>query len=283
MARERPESDDRVRRATRLLGVAIVPFLAVASVLLYLLPTHTRELFAWTIDPPLTAVFLGAAYIGGIWFFVGVLRSRRWHRVKYGFPAVAVFATLLGIATFVHWDRFHFGHISFVAWVTLYVVTPFLVVGVAARNWRADPGTPDDRDFRLPLLPRAVFAAVGLAALVCGLTLFVVPAAFADEWAWPLTPLTARVVGAILTLPGVVNIWMLVDARWSAFRAIVQAEIVSLCFIAVAVAVARADLDQTHAAAPAFVVGIAVSLVAFVGFYAWCERRSAARSHRPST
>jgi hypothetical protein len=266
--------DDRVLAATRVLGAVILPFLVVASVLLYLLPTRTDELFAWTIEPPLTAMFLGAAYIGGIWFFARVLRTPRWHRVKYGFPAVVAFASLLGTATFLHWDRFHFGHISFVTWVTLYVATPFLVLGAAAANWRTDPRRADERDYTVPILPRIVLAVVGIAALVCGLALFVVPTAFVDQWAWQLTPLTARVVGAILTLPGVVNVWLLVDSRWSAFRLIVQAEIVSLGFIALAVAIARADLEWSHPAAAGFVGGIAVSLVVFVAFYVWCERRS---------
>lgn len=265
---------DRIRTYTRVLAAIILPFLGAAVVLLYLVPTRTEETFAWTIQPALTAMFLGCAYIGGIVFFVHVLRTDRWHRVKYGFPAVLVFATLLSVATFLHWDRFHFGHISFVTWLTLYVTTPILVLVAILLNWRADPGTLDEHDYAIRRGARVLIAAVGIVAFVCGVLLFVNPAPVLDVWAWQLTPLTGRVVGAILTLPGMVNVWLLVDARWSAFRWIFQAQIVSLVAIAVAILFTLGDIAWQRPAAAAFVIGIAVSLVAFVAFYVSCERLS---------
>jgi hypothetical protein len=271
---------DGVRLYTRVLAAIILPFLAAAVVLLYLLPGNTDETFAWTIQPPLSAMFLGCAYIGGIVFFVHVLRSARWHRVKYGFPAVLVFATLLSVATFLHWDRFHFGHISFVTWLTLYVTTPVLVLAAILLNWRADTGAMDERDYAIRRAPRVVIALVGIVAFACGLALFVDPAPLVDAWAWQLTPLTARMVGAILTLPGMVNVWLLVDARWSAFRWIFQAQIASLAAIAVAILVRLGDIEWQRPAGPAFVAGIAVSLAAFAVFYAYCERQSTAAKAR---
>ncbi|WP_411699937.1 hypothetical protein [Conyzicola sp.] len=267
-------ASDRVRRFTRVLAAVIVPFLGAAVVLLYLLPNATDVTFAWTIQPALTAMFLGSAYAGGIVFFVHVLRTERWHRVKYGFPAVVVFASLLAVATFLHWDRFHFGHISFFTWVTLYLTTPVLVLVAAALNWRADPATPEPRDYAIPRAARIAIALVGVVAFAAGVALFVAPTAFLDVWAWPLTPLTGRVVGAILTLPGMVNVWLLVDPRWSAFRSIFQAQLVSLVFIAGALVFAAGDLTWDRPAGPAFAVGIALSLVAYAAFYVYCERRS---------
>ena len=265
--------DDRIRPFTRVVAAVVLPFLAAAWILLYLLPNDTDALFAWTIAPSLTAMLLGSAYVGGIWFFVQVLRAGRWHRVKYGFPAVLVFAALLAVATLVHWDRFHFGHISFLTWVTLYLTTPVLVAVAIVLNWGADPRVDDERDYAIPLVPRFAIAAVGLVSLICGVVIFIAPGLVAGAWAWELTPLTTRVVGAVLTLPGMVNLWMLRDARWSAFRWIFQAQIVSLVFIVVALVVARGDLAASLAA-PAFVVGMVVSLVVYVALYAYCERES---------
>lgn len=265
--------DDRIRPFTRVVAAVVLPFLAAAWILLYLLPNDTDALFAWTIAPSLTAMLLGSAYVGGIWFFVQVLRAGRWHRVKYGFPAVLVFAALLAVATLVHWDRFHFGHISFLTWVTLYLTTPVLVAVAIVLNWGADPRADDERDYAIPLVPRFAIAAVGLVSLICGVVIFIAPGLVAGAWAWELTPLTTRVVGAVLTLPGMVNLWMLRDARWSAFRWIFQAQIVSLVFIVVALVVARGDLAASLAA-PAFVVGMVVSLVVYVALYAYCERES---------
>jgi len=265
--------DDRIRPFTRVVAAVVLPFLAAAWILLYLLPNDTDALFAWTIAPSLTAMLLGSAYVGGIWFFVQVLRAGRWHRVKYGFPAVLVFAALLAVATLVHWDRFHFGHISFLTWVTLYLTTPVLVAVAIVLNWGADPRADDERDYAIPLVPRFAIAAVGLVSLICGVVIFIAPGLVAGAWAWELTPLTTRVVGAVLTLPGMVNLWMLRDARWSAFRWIFQAQIVSLVFIVVALVIARGDLAASLAA-PAFVVGMVVSLVVYVALYAYCERES---------
>jgi hypothetical protein len=52
----------------------------------------------------MTAMMLGSAYLSGAYFFLRVFGGTRWHEVKTAFLAVTVFATLLGVATVVHWD-----------------------------------------------------------------------------------------------------------------------------------------------------------------------------------
>jgi hypothetical protein len=268
---ETPTHDD-IRLLTRLVALAVLPFLAVASVLLYVFAGETEALFAWTIDPPLTAMLLGSAYLGGIWYFLAVLRGRGWHRVKYGFPAVLVFATLLAIATVVHFDRFHHGHISFITWAGVYAVTPVLVLVAGLRNWGRDDGRADDVDMRIPVGVRTLLIAVGACSLFAGLALYAFPGLFLETWAWPITRLTGRVIGAVLTLPGMVNLWLVVDERWSAFRVLLQAEIVSLCFIVGALVVGGEALDWSRPATTLFVAVIAASLVVFLGVYIRCDR-----------
>src|SRR6188474_580180 len=192
--------DDRVLTYTRVLAAIILPFLFVATFLLFVLPGRSNELFAWTVDPPLTAMFLASAYLGGIWFFVHVIRQRQWHRIRYGFPAVFAFVTLLSIATFLHLEEFHEGDISFILWLLLYVTMPFLVLAALLANLSADSGKPEARDFALPMFPRVALAIVGFLALIVGVTLFVLPSLLVDTWAWTLTPLNARIIGAVLTL-----------------------------------------------------------------------------------
>jgi hypothetical protein len=265
-------TDDRVLRYTRWVAALVLPFLAAASILLYGLPTQTDRLFAWTIAPPLTAMLLASAYLGGIWFFVSLLLERRWHRVARGFPAVLVFATLLGVATLLHWDRFHPGHISFITWAVLYLVTPFLVAGVLVANSRRDGGEPERRDVVIPTPARVALVLIGAAALVTGLALFVFPGTLIPAWPWQLTPLTARVVGAVLTLPGLVDLCLVIDSRWSSFRVVFQAQLVSLVFIGAALVVARDDLDWSRPATGWFVGGIALALVGYAAFYLYCAR-----------
>jgi hypothetical protein len=266
-----------VRPFTRWLSVVILPFLIVASVLLYLLPFATKELFAWTIEPPLTAMFLASAYLGGIWFFVQAVRSPSWHRVKYGFPPVVLFAALLGAATLIHIDRFHPGHPAFLTWFTLYLTTPFLCFAALLLNRPADDGGPEEPDFRIPRTPRVLLAVLGILSLATGLVIFAVPQAGIDTWAWTLTPLTARVVGAVLTLPGMVNLWLLLDARWTSFRWMFQAQLFSLVFLISALVIGGSALDWSRPSTPLLIGGLVASLVAYATFYAYCDRETRRR------
>ena len=264
---------DRVLPYTRVVGYVIIPFLVVAAFLLLVLPGGTEQHFAWTINPPVTAMLLGSAYAGGIWFFVQVASQRHWHRVRHGFPAVLVFASLLAAATFLHWDRFHFGHVSFITWVVLYVTTPVLVLIAIVLELREDDRAPEADDVTIPSVWRYVLALVGAVASVTGLVLFAVPSLLIGVWAWEVTPLTARIVGAVLTLPGMVNIWMLRDSRWSAFRRVFQAQLVSLACIVLVIVVRFGDLEWERPAAWLFTIGIGVSAAVYLVFYISLERR----------
>jgi hypothetical protein len=273
--RRRPaRGDDGVRPITKAVSLFVLPFLAAAVVLLYLFPADTERLFAWTIQPPLTAMVLASAYTGGIWFFVQVLRQGRWHRVRHGFPGALLFATLLGLATVLHWDRFHFGHISFITWATLYLITPVLLLAVLIVNWRADKGRPDAVDMVIPWPVRILLAVFGVVSLVTGLVLFFAPTAGVGSWAWDLTPLTARVVGTVLTLPGTVHLWLLLDSRWSAFRCIFQAQMVSLVFMNLAIVLRREQLLWGNLVTVPVVATLVVALVGYALLYLFCERRA---------
>ena len=62
--------EDRILKETKLGAALVVPFLVAASIILYLFPGNTTELFAWTIKPSMTPLMLGAAYGAGIYFFM---------------------------------------------------------------------------------------------------------------------------------------------------------------------------------------------------------------------
>ena len=187
--------DDRIYRFTRLLSVIIIPFLIVAWAILFLLPQRSGELFAWPIKPPMTAMMLGAAYLGGVYFFTRTALARQWHIIKAGFLPVTLFASLLGIATLLHWDKFTHEHISFFTWTALYFTTPFLVFGTWFFNRRTDPRVLSSTDVALPDWIRWLLGVVGAITLTISLLLFLFPQLMIDVWPWTLTPLTARVGG----------------------------------------------------------------------------------------
>lgn len=273
------ERDDRILRFTRVVAIVILPFLVVASVLLYGFPTRTDALFAWTIEPPFTAMLLASAYLGGIWFFVRLLLERRWHRIWTGLPAVLVFATIALVATLVHWDRFHAGHISFITWVTVYFAAPVLVAIALIRNARHDPRDRERCDAVIPLAVRLAVGAFGVLALAASAALVLAPNAMAAIWPWPITPLTGRVVGAVLTLPGLVDVLFLVESRWSAFQRVIEAQVASLVFIIAALVICRHDLEWSSPAAWLFSGSLVVALLVYAALLVVASarmRRSAA-------
>jgi len=266
-----PRRDDAVLRATRALSAFIVPFLVVAFVVLYGSPRRTHDFFAWTIKPPMTPMTLGAVYIGGAYFFVRAFRATAWHTVKAGFVAVGSFASLMGVATILHWNKFNHHHVAFFLWAGLYFTTPFLVWGVWAANRRRG-STPAPGDLLLPPPARVVIGATGAVAVVAGLFLFLQPARAIDAWPWMITPLTSRVLGAIFML-GVAGLGVITDARWSASRIMLQVQVFMLTLILIAAARAHADFDTSNPMTWLLLGGFAAAVASAAGLTVVMDRR----------
>jgi hypothetical protein len=274
MVGRRSLRDDRVLGYTRGLSLFIVPFLLVAFVILYLFPEKTAKLWAWTIPSTMTSMVLASAYFGGAYFFLRVQREPRWTPMKFGFPSVALFAGLLGVATVLHWDKFNHGHVAFWLWAGLYFIAPALVVVAWIRNSRyAAPPAPEE-----PLLSPAVRVVVGLVgagALVQGLVMFVWPDTVIDAWPWPLTPLTCRVLAAVFCLAAAgVGAWF--DPRWAAIRLMTQVAAVMVTLILLAAVRARDELDATSTLAWPLLIGMSVLLLGSGLLwlrYEWSPRR----------
>jgi len=268
------QPDDRVFLFTRVLAGLIVPILTVAFGMLYLFPNRSGELFAWPIRPPMTAMMLGAAYLGGAYFFARVIQTKAWHTVALGLLPVSAFAGYLGVATILHWDKFTPGHISFILWAILYFTLPFVLVYVWLRNRETDPRDPDARYRPLPGPARIYLGVVGLLLLVVSLLLFLLPGTMIPTWPWTLTPLTARVMAAMFVLPGLVGVKIALDGRWSAARFILQAQIAAIGLIVLAMILARSDIDWSRPAAWTFSGGMCLLGASLLVLYVWMERPS---------
>jgi hypothetical protein len=114
----------------------------VAFAVLYPWPRDTGRLFAWEIKPTITPMILGSVYLGGAYFFLCAVMAKQWHTVKGGFIPVGTFATLMGVATIAHWDRFTHSHVAFWLWAGLYFTTPFLIFWVWLANRHHDIPAP---------------------------------------------------------------------------------------------------------------------------------------------
>lgn len=220
--------DDRVLPLTRAVAAGIVPVLTAAFVILYVFPGRTTQLWSWTIASEMTAMFIGGGYIAGAYFFVRVVKARQWHRVSVGFVAITAFATILGITTFLHWDKFNHDHVSFWAWTALYVITPVLLPVLWLRNQRQDPRTPVPGTTLVPAWLRTVLIVAGAGQLLVAFAMFVRPSLFLDSWPWPLTPLTARVISAFIVFPSLSYLAAAFERRWDALEVPIETAMIAM-------------------------------------------------------
>jgi hypothetical protein len=211
-------SSDRIYSFTKFVAALLGAVVLFAFVVLYFFPTRTKQLFAWPIAPPMTAMFIGASYINGVIFFTAVLLGKKWHRVWAPHIGVFAFATLLLIATLLHWDRFTHGHPVFWIWVFIYVVAPILVPWALISNLREDRHLLDERDAVVPFMMRVIWLIPGILFLLTALYAFINPTWLIPLWPWKATPLTMRVMVSFYSMLGVAVIVVFREPRWSAWR-----------------------------------------------------------------
>lgn len=202
-----------MRRLLILAGVLVT----LAGIQLFVFSERTAEYFAWTIDPPLTAAFLGASYFASALFEFSAARQKLWADARISVPTVFVFTLTTLIVTLVHLDRFHLGAefapttraVTWL-WLAIYAVVP---VAMAVLWWSQSrtPGVDPPRHMPLTLWLRVLTGVQALALLGIGAALLVAPATIAGLWPWTLTPLTGRAIGAWLLSLGVAAAHALVE------------------------------------------------------------------------
>lgn len=269
-----PDRDDRILPETRWAGRIIAPILVVATIMLYGFPHRTGDLFAWPINPEMTALVMGAGYGTGVYYFYRVATGDEWHRVGAILPGISLFVWFMGVATALHWQNFTQSHPSFWMWTILYAVGPIVLPLIWIRNNRTDP-RPALAD--APMLPNVVrLAAIGSGAVIVllAVVLFAVPAPLIEYWPWAVSPLTSRVLLGWFALLGAVNLAAGLDQRWSAARLPVQTQLIGFGLMIIAVARAWSDFDTTNPATWAYLGGFVVYLAALAALYYRMEART---------
>lgn len=266
---------DRVLPTTRILSITIIPFLMAAFVMLYFWPSadDTGRQFAWRIIPPFTSMVLAAVYLGGAYFFFRAALANRWHTVGGGFLSVGLFASLMGVATILHWSLFIHTNVAFWLWAGLYFTTPFLVFAVWWRNRVEEPPT-SPADLLIPRWAAMFIGVASILAAVASLLLFLFPGLAIGIWPWTLTQLTARVMGAIFAL-GAVGIAAFHRRRWSSMQILLQVEGLMLALIAVAALRARDDFDASRPLTWLFAVGFVALAAGSAMLYTRMRRQAA--------
>jgi hypothetical protein len=233
--------DDAVFKTTRAVSAVIVPILSAAFVILFLFPGQTRTLWGWEIRSRMSCMFMGGGYLAGALFFARAARAREWHRLGPGIVATTVVATLLGVATFLHWPEFNHDHVSFWAWTALYVSTPLLLPVLYVRNRVTDPRTPGPEDVPIPAWVRVSLTGLGAAQLAFALTLYARPSLFVEHWPWTLTTLSARSLAGFAAFPAVTYLAFAFERRWSALRWPFETAIAGLALVGLGAARSTGD------------------------------------------
>ena len=210
----------------------------LAGLVLFVFPLRSAEWFAWTVNPPMTAVFLGAAYWSAAGLEVTGARSASWESARLAVWPVFVFTTLTLGVTLLHLDRFHLSpengalaQIATWAWLAIYAIVPVAMLVVSWMQIRSRRPAPTSVTAGRPVLPpalRLLMAGIAGVLLCYGVALLAVPAYAAAWWPWTLSELTARAVGAWLVGLG----WSAAQGQSSAdLRTVRPVALTSVAFV----------------------------------------------------
>ncbi|MGH2980239.1 MAG: hypothetical protein ACRDLQ_11485, partial [Solirubrobacterales bacterium] len=142
-----PSPGTPLTRELRAVLMLFAGLALVAGFLLFPLAEETHRFFSWTIQPPLTAAFMGAAYWAAFVLIGWTARAATWELARPTLVPVITIAVLLLVATLIHLDKFDLDSIFGWFWLIVYcTVPPVLAALVWAQARRpagpASPGRP---------------------------------------------------------------------------------------------------------------------------------------------
>jgi hypothetical protein len=260
--------DNKINPVTHWVAVGVVPFLWMAFFNLFFYPDLSGERFAWEIKPHMTAMFMGAGYLGGSWVFINAIFGKQWHRIAGGFLPVTTFTWFMMLSTFLHWDRFS-DNLAFTLWLILYVVTPFLVPALWFFNRKVDSGQPEAGDIMISPIILSILKLISFASLTYAVVGFINPKFAIQTWPWTLTPLTARVMSGWIALLGVGAYTMSSEKRWSGWKT--PLESIVIWHVLVFVAAFMNPSDFKTGIINWYTLSIGVMTIAIFIFYAMME------------
>jgi hypothetical protein len=220
--------DGRIRPVTRR-AVGGLLFLAILNAaFLYGFPAQAAKHYAWSINPPASAAFLGAGYLAGV-VATGlvVFAAQRWRSIQPLAVALCVLSIGLLAATLLHTDKFKWHYPPTWVWTAVYAGAPFGVLVLSLRQ-RAVTLRPVIADPRLDVL-RVCSLIAGLALAGYAVALFALPTALGDDWPWPLTPLLSQATAAWIAMIAAALLWCAYDLRRSSEAFIPYATLGAWC------------------------------------------------------
>jgi hypothetical protein len=274
---------DPLLQLTRVLLVVGILLTAGTGIGLWLLPGNTADFWAWTIGAAPSASFLGAGYVGAAVSLALALREKRWRRARASVVSALAFTTLALAVTARHSEPFEWGadaaalpRASAWTWLAVYVLLPpVALVALVLQDRRA---TPLPRAAPLGRVTTAALLLGGAGLGAVGLLLLAEWGRMLSAWPWPLTPLTADMIGAWVVTAAVTLLWIALRER-DAARAR-PASVGGAVFAILALAAAlrsHHDLDGGRATA-VYVLGLLAACAGLATFAVKAHRTEAARA-----
>lgn len=272
----------------RLLYVAAF-LVFLAGLVLFVFPLRTDEFFSWTVNPPMTAVFLGAAYWSSAGLEVTGARSESWESARLAVWPVFIFTALTLGVTLLHIDRFHLSsnaaptaRIATWAWLAIYALVPVAMLVISRMQIRSQGPAPKTVTAGRPVLPlalRLLLAAIAGVLLLYGVALLAVPTLTSAWWPWTLSELTGRAIGAWLVGLG----WAAAQGQFSRdLRTVRPVALTSVAFVLLqAIALLRHGGALTWPSGPA--IGYVAVLLAIGVAGAWALALSRAPAAKTGT
>jgi hypothetical protein len=207
----------QVRRTNWLIRLMLVVgfgFVTFDFIELTFLTGRTAKFFSWEISSTLTAAVFGSFYFAASAITLSAFPQRAWARARSAVPGTFALVTLIEIATLYNFEPFRL-HLhspdaitkfEFFLWIGAYTVEPIgLTIGMLLQ--RRMPGVDPPTLEPLPAWWRNCAWVGGIGGIAVGAFLFLLPNQAADIWSWPLTRLTAMVLGSWFVASGLVMAW----------------------------------------------------------------------------
>jgi hypothetical protein len=271
--------DDRFPPLAKWVFLPLIPLTAVFGPLLVIAPGHTATYWAWTIQPSMSAVWVGAGYTFGACAISTMLVLNRWRTAILAIVATIPFAYAMIIATFLHLDRFATGSIRFWVWLVIYLVLPIGLPIIWFRNRGNDPGVQPGEELLPQWLSRTI-GVIGVVVVAFAMALFVLPSTVGRVWPWMLTPLMAQVVAGWLLFFGTGAAMFNCERRLQAVRAFLPSVAVWFSVLGIAALFHLDDFHRGAVSTAAYFVGVWVVVAASLGILAFGSRLARPVSYR---
>ena len=270
-------SSPPVLPATRFVIWADLVGVFLAGAQFVFLPDRTEDLASWTIVVPQSAAFLGFGYGATLPSIVWAIRIHDWPRVRI-LPVMALVLTSLALtATLRDLDKFHFHDGVLLArtaawlWMILYALLPLMNLSVFVVQERRAAGHPVPVERPLISWVRALLILYAVGLTVVGLGLVFALGTFNGLWPWPLTRLTAGVIGGFLATLAAGCWWALREGDWMRFRLAVPFYLIGFLSQIPGAFLHRSDFEPDSGIW--LYVGILFVSFALFGLAAWQQER----------